>query len=52
LNLAEKSDTLKFDLPSQNVRCLFSTHTPAGESLSGEALQIAPFEIFIGELTF
>ena len=51
LNLSEKSDTLKFELPSQNVRCLFSTHTPEGESLSGEALKIAPFEIFIGELT-
>ncbi|HEX5943569.1 MAG TPA: alpha-amylase family glycosyl hydrolase, partial [Anaerolineales bacterium] len=51
LNLSEKSDTLKFELPSQNVRCLFSTHTPAGKSVSGEALQIAPFEIFIGELT-
>ncbi len=51
LNLSEKSDTLKFELPSQNVCCLFSTHTPAGESVSGEALQIAPFEIFIGELT-
>ena len=51
LNLSEKSDTLKFDLPSQNIRCLFSTHTPAGESLSGEALRIEPFEIFIGELT-
>jgi alpha-glucosidase len=51
LNLSEKSDTLKFDLPSQNVRCLFSTHTPADESLSGEALKITPFEIFIGEVT-
>jgi len=51
LNLSEKSDTLNFELPSHNVRCLFSTHTPEGESLSGEALKIAPFEIFIGELT-
>jgi alpha-glucosidase len=51
LNLSGKPDTLKFDLPSQHVRCLFSTHTPEGESLSGEALGIAPFEIFIGELT-
>ena len=51
LNLSQKADTLNLALPSQNVRCLFSTHTPAGESLSGEALPIAPFEIFIGELT-
>ena len=51
LNLSEKSDTLKLDLPSQNVHCRFSTHTPADESLSGEALKIAPFEIFIGEVT-
>ena len=51
LNLSGKPHTLKFDLPSENVRCLFSTHTPAGESLSSEALSIAPFEVFIGELT-
>jgi len=51
LNLSEKSATLKFELPSQKIRCLFSTHTPEGESLSGEALNIAAFEIFIGELT-
>ena len=50
LNLSEKPGTLQFDLPGQDVRCLFSTHTPAGESVSAKALKIAPFEIFIGEL--
>jgi alpha-glucosidase len=50
LNLSDKSCTLKFDLPSQHARLLFSTHAPAGERVSLEALRIAPFEIFIGEL--
>jgi alpha-glucosidase len=51
LNLSANSRTLKFDLTAQAVRPLFSTHTPAGERVSPEALSIAPFEIFIGELT-
>jgi alpha-glucosidase len=51
LNLSEKSGDLKIDLTSQDARCLFSTHTPVGQSVSLKALSIATFEIFIGELT-
>jgi alpha-glucosidase len=50
LNLSDKSHNLKFDLASQDARCLFSTHTLEGETVSLEALKIAPYEIFIGEL--
>jgi alpha-glucosidase len=50
LNLSDKSHTLKFDLASQDVRCLFSTHTIEAEPVSLEALKIAPYEVFIGEL--
>ena len=50
LNLSDKTCTVNFDLASQTARPLFSTHSPAGESVSLEALQIAPYEIFIGEL--
>lgn len=50
LNLSDKNHDLKFDLNPEDVRCLFSTHREAGESLSAEAVKIAPFEIFIGEL--
>jgi alpha-glucosidase len=51
LNLSENSHQLKFELDSREARSLFSTHTPAGEIVSLEALKIAPFEIFVGELT-
>ncbi|HEX6034141.1 MAG TPA: alpha-glucosidase [Anaerolineales bacterium] len=51
LNLSARAQTLKFDLSSQGLRSLFSTHKPAGEGLSLAALNVAPFEVFIGELT-
>jgi alpha-glucosidase len=51
LNLSENAQNLKFDLDGQDARCLFSTHSPAGDKVSLGALKIAPFEIFIGELT-
>jgi hypothetical protein len=51
LNLSESPQTLNFDLDSQVLRPLFSTQTPTGESLSLTALTIAPFGVFIGELT-
>src|SRR5262245_41975401 len=51
LNLSNKLHNLKFDFGSQDARCLFSTHTLKGETVSLEALKIAPYEIFIGELT-
>jgi alpha-glucosidase len=50
LNLSEKNHNLDFDLTSREARCLFSTHKPAEQTVSLEALEIAPFEIFIGEL--
>jgi alpha-glucosidase len=50
LNLSDKNHDLKFELPSRALHCLFSTHRQAGERLSADALTIAPFEIFIGEL--
>ena len=50
LNLSDKIHNLKFDLPSRDARCLFSTHTLEGETVSLEAVKIAPFEIFVGEL--
>jgi len=51
LNLSDKDHNLKFDLPSRNARCLFSNHILEGEKVSLEELKLAPFEIFIGELT-
>jgi alpha-glucosidase len=50
LNLSDKIHNLKFDLSSRDARCLFSIHMHAGETVSLEALKIAPYEIFIGEL--
>ncbi|MGZ9222038.1 MAG: alpha-amylase family glycosyl hydrolase, partial [Anaerolineales bacterium] len=50
LNLSDKTHNVKFDLTSQNARCLFSTHGVEGETVSLEALKIGPFEIFVGEL--
>jgi alpha-glucosidase len=51
LNLSESPQTLHFDLDSQVLHPQFSTQTPAAESLSLTALSIAPFGVFIGELT-
>ncbi len=50
LNLSDKEHSLKFDLPAGEARCLFSNHTLEDETVSLEALNIAPFEIFIGEI--
>ncbi|HEX6269051.1 MAG TPA: alpha-glucosidase [Anaerolineales bacterium] len=50
LNLSDKNHNLRFDLTSRDVRCLFSTHTPEGKTVSLESVEIAPHEIFIGEL--
>ena len=51
INLSDKNHNLKFDLSSRNVRCLFSNHVLEDETVSLEELKIAPFEVFIGELT-
>lgn len=50
LNLSDKNHNLNLGFPGRHVRGLFSTHTTEGKTLSPEALKIAPFEIFIGEL--
>ena len=50
LNLSDKTHKLKFDLTSRDARCLFSTHGLEGRTVSLEALKIAPFDIFVGEL--
>jgi len=51
LNLSDKNHTLKFDLSSRNACCLFSNHILEDETVSLEELKIAPFEVFIGEIT-
>jgi alpha-glucosidase len=51
LNLSDKEHKLNFDLSSHEARCLFSNHILEGETVSLEELRIAPFEVFIGELT-
>src|SRR5574341_610173 len=50
LNLSNKTHEVNFDLQPRAARCLFSTHMPEGETVSLEALKIAAYEIFIGEL--
>jgi alpha-glucosidase len=51
LNLSDQSHILEFDLDSQRLQPLFSsTHPSEGETISTKAVEIAPFEIFIGEL--
>ncbi|MGB8983125.1 MAG: alpha-glucosidase [Anaerolineales bacterium] len=50
LNFSDRDHSLSFDLSARDIRCLFSTHTPEGTTLSPDTLKIAPFEIFIGEL--
>jgi alpha-glucosidase len=50
LNLSDKTHPLKFDLASQEARCLFSTRLPAGATVSLEALKVESFDIFVGEL--
>ena len=50
LNFSDKARNLKFNLKAGAARCLFSTHKSENEVLSLNALNVAPFEIFIGEL--
>ena len=51
LNLSDKNLNLKFELPSEDARCLFSIHILEGERVSLDELKLAPFEIFIGDIT-
>ncbi len=54
LNLSDKPHSLAFDLPDYPrpaVRCLFSTHKPEHETLRLDGFKLAPFEVFVGQLT-
>ena len=51
LNFSDTMQTLRFDLDgAKAASCVFSTHKPKSELQSLAALQVAPFEVFIGEL--
>ncbi len=50
LNLSNQSQPVRLEIPEYTLKCLFSTHKPANESLSIRELSVAPFEILIGEL--
>lgn len=52
LNLSAQTQTVKFELASHQpiVRCLFSNHKTAHETYRLNALDLPPFEVFIGEL--
>ena len=51
LNLSERSSELKIEEKGPAARCLFSTHKSENEIVPLDTIQLAPFEIFIGELT-
>lgn len=51
LNFSDKDHNLKLDLSQRTARCLFSNHILENKTVSLEELKIAPFEVFIGELT-
>ncbi len=50
LNLSDQPQTLGFDFESKQLRPLFSSHASHGETISTKVIEIAPYEIFIGEL--
>jgi Glycosidases len=50
LNLSDQPHTLGFDFESQELRPLFSSHASHAETISTKVIEIAPYEIFIGEL--
>jgi alpha-glucosidase len=51
LNFAETAQTVIFDLPHSRPRLLFSSRARADHPLALDWLTLAPFEIFIAELT-
>ncbi|MCS7057095.1 MAG: alpha-amylase family glycosyl hydrolase [Thermoflexales bacterium] len=51
LNMSAQFREARFTLPWPSARCLFSSHGHEGETAHLSALRLAPFEIFIGELT-
>ncbi|NJM41829.1 MAG: DUF3459 domain-containing protein [Anaerolineae bacterium] len=52
LNTSEQPQTVRFnlDLETQRATCLLSSSARDGQTCELSALQLAPFEIFIGEL--
>jgi alpha-glucosidase len=51
LNLSDRPQDLNFTQEGYTARCLFSTHQPENEVVSLGALHVAPFEVFVGQLT-
>jgi alpha-glucosidase len=51
LNMSERPHSLRFDLQSNIARLVFSSHPHAGDAGNLSQLAIAPFEIYIAELT-
>jgi alpha-glucosidase len=51
LNLSEQARTIGFYYEQPRVRLLLSSHSRAAEIESLAHLELAPFEVFIGELT-
>ncbi|NUQ38303.1 MAG: alpha-glucosidase [Caldilineales bacterium] len=50
LNFSQRGHTLCFDLPFASARPLFSSHARRPGPDAPHALEIAPFEVYIGEL--
>jgi alpha-glucosidase len=50
LNFSGRSHNLNLASAARAARCLFSTHKAQSAVHNPEAVQIAPFEVFIGEL--
>jgi alpha-glucosidase len=50
LNMSERSHALEFDLQAEKVCTLFSSHPREGDVADLRRLDIAPFEVYIGEV--
>ena len=50
LNMSDRAHTLSFDLDAHRARLVFSSHTRRGDGDDLSQLQIAPFEVYIGEI--
>lgn len=51
LNMSDQHQTLKFDLEASSLKCLFSTSINIGSLSQPSRLEIAPFGIYMGELS-
>ena len=51
LNMSDQHQTLKFDLEASSLKCLFSTSINIGSLSQPFRLEIAPFGIYMGELS-